>query len=62
MAAANMAMMEANSDQRLASRAVKPQINVSIFDGIRPEYRRNAVEAIRARVAGGTEVNRMQQR
>jgi hypothetical protein len=50
MAAANMAMIEANSDQRLASRAVKPQINVSIFDGIRPEYRRNAVEVIRARV------------
>jgi hypothetical protein len=43
-------MATVNTDQRLASRAVRPTINVSIFDGIGPAYRRGTVEAIRARM------------
>jgi hypothetical protein len=48
MAAAHVAMVEANSDQRLASRTVKPEINVSIFDD--HDHHRDIVFATRARM------------
>jgi hypothetical protein len=47
LAAAHMAMVE--TDQRFASRVVKPAINVSIFDG--HDHRRDIVSATRARLA-----------
>jgi hypothetical protein len=49
MAAAHMATVDANSDQRLASRVVKPVINVSIFDD--HDHHRDMVTATRARLA-----------
>jgi hypothetical protein len=48
MAATHMAMVDANTDQRLASRAVKPVINVSIFDD--HDHHRTVVDATRARM------------
>jgi hypothetical protein len=49
MVKTHLATVDANSDQRLASRAVKPVINVSIFDD--HDHHRTVVDATRARLA-----------